>query len=123
MAHPPAQLHFLAEPVEHRRVAGVTQADGLDGDLLAQLQILGLVHLAHAAGAEQPDHAKTAEQQRARTEARPVTVRIGRKPGGIEIGRERHSSVMHTHYRSKVRRCEVRRCEVRRSEGASVRGC
>src|SRR4051812_34465784 len=86
------ELHFLAQSVDHRGIARMTQPDRLDRNLLTQLEVLGLVHLAHAASSKQADDTESTEQQGSRLKADAiVTVRlVGEAARRIGVGRQDH---------------------------------
>jgi hypothetical protein len=53
---------FAVEARQTLGTVGQTARQELEGDRLAEQQIVGSVHLAHAAAAEQPDDAEAARR-------------------------------------------------------------
>ena len=88
------QADFVEEPLEPIRVALDVARQELQRDGLAELQVVGAVDLAHAAAAEQADHAIAAGEDRAGQETLGITPmprrrrreRRGRRVGLVRVG-------------------------------------
>ena len=72
--------HFVEEPLEPIRIALDVPRQELQRDRLAELQVVGAVDLAHAAAAEQADHAIAAADERAGQEPASGLDRMDTKP-------------------------------------------
>ena len=66
----PGELDLPLEALEHPRLVGDGGTDGLQGHRFSQVQVLGLVHLAHAAAPQQADDAVAAGDEVVREEQR-----------------------------------------------------
>ena len=99
VADPPGGRHLLAEPGEPVGVGGEVWREELEGDRLAEGQVVGPVHLPHPASAEGGDDPVPAGEDRARGESLTGVYRrerLGVRPGqariGLGLGGHRRSS-------------------------------
>jgi hypothetical protein len=69
--------HFVSKQCQGGFIAAEALGQELQRDRLAELEIVGLVNLAHAAPAEQADYTETLAERSARQEAAVTAARIG----------------------------------------------
>src|SRR5450631_2256781 len=77
----PRDTHFVAEPCQRFLMGRPLGGEELEGYGLAQQQIVGAIHLAHAAAAEQTHYPVALRQQGSGREAAFVHV-LGRRRSG-----------------------------------------
>jgi hypothetical protein len=89
MRHFPGELDFTPEPLVHPLVRCDFLTDGLERDPLVQLEILGLVQLAHAAARDEPQDAEAIAKQIARLASKSWSsvdaCRLGRRGSGCRV--------------------------------------
>ncbi len=69
MRNLPRDAHLVEEALQARRLTMHRFGQELERDRLAQLQVLGPIHLPHATATDQSDDAVAAKEKRARREA------------------------------------------------------
>ena len=71
MRHLPRQERFALEPCNRPLVLGDLRPDRLERDVLVELEILGLVQLAHAAAGDEADDAEAVGDELSFSEGQP----------------------------------------------------
>jgi hypothetical protein len=108
MRDPSRHPHFVAEPFQRTLVAGGFVRQKLHRDTLPKRQVVGAVHLAHAAFAEQSDDAVASGQKApGRNDLRSAVFGGAGGPRGRWSRRRRRSRRQRRSRSGKVERCHI----------------